>query len=480
MSRRVPDKEVVPSSWEGNETHGNDESRKGYIAYAVCIHLNIFFPQPLPSPFRSCFSQDMSEDNIMRLSSSMTRKIPSPRTAAIVLAVLLPIAAFGFTVGLSAALVRSFSYGGVCKLLAVLLLPLIFISDLRRRLSNDIPGPALAKITVLWKMWHCRTGRYAELVHKLHQKHGSLVQVGPYEYSVSNEDCFGQFASLKKAAPQICNQSAHERLVAALTMENVFRYEPAIEKCNNALIEALTRSATSEHEIDLSDLIARYAFDMLFSTTVGNAPGFLDGSKDVSKLTDAMRTWKLHAILHGSYMRFYPRVSKILRWMGFGGNYERLVSKHLKVATDASEDRCAFDERRDLDGDAVEACLALVMAGSDPVITHILTSLIYIYRDSELVQNLRDEIAGARLGDGAKFKDLIHAMPRMPLLHATLHASLRRNQPSNGFAFVTDEPVAIDEKCIPKDVSITLVLHLSHLPFPSSRCYGYFRAVELD
>lgn len=93
-------------------------------------------------------------------------------------------------------------------------------------------------------------------------------------------------------------------------MANIFRYEANIDDCNANLYHYLYLAADSEEVVDMSDLICRYAYDMLFSTTVGLPPGFLkDGPRSTTKLQDASNAWKSNAILQGSYFRFFPNMS---------------------------------------------------------------------------------------------------------------------------------------------------------------------------
>ena len=93
-------------------------------------------------------------------------------------------------------------------------------------------------------------------------------------------------------------------------MANIFRYEANIDDCNANLYHHLYAAADGGEVVDMSDLICRYAYDMLLSTTAGPPPGFLkEGPRSTKKLQDAINTWKLNAILQGSYFRFFPDVS---------------------------------------------------------------------------------------------------------------------------------------------------------------------------
>lgn len=96
-----------------------------------------------------------------------------------------------------------------------------------------------------------------------------------------------------------------------------------------------------------------------------------------------------------------------------------------------------------------------MLAGCDPAITHILTSLFYIYRQPELLERLRKEIEDASLSQYPKIKELIYRKPKMSLLHATLQESLRLHQPhTTGINFLSSKGgVVIDRKHVPEGVS---------------------------
>ena len=77
---------------------------------------------------------------------------------------------------------------GACLLLSVTIMVWLIFGIFNRisNLFNNIPGPRVAKLTNLWKLYHLRKRNYLKKVQDLHRKHGVVVQVGPYEYSVSD------------------------------------------------------------------------------------------------------------------------------------------------------------------------------------------------------------------------------------------------------------------------------------------------------
>ena len=67
-------------------------------------------------------------------------------------------------------------------------------------------------------------------------------------------------------------------LTEVLKMSNIFHYEPTIDECNQALLQALADYAETGEDVNIADVVARYAFDTLFATSTGKRAGFLAGS----------------------------------------------------------------------------------------------------------------------------------------------------------------------------------------------------------
>lgn len=49
------------------------------------------------------------------------------------------------------------------------------------------PGPRLASITGLWRLWHCIIGDWSDIILELHEKYGRIVRLAPNELSVVDE-----------------------------------------------------------------------------------------------------------------------------------------------------------------------------------------------------------------------------------------------------------------------------------------------------
>lgn len=234
-------------------------------------------------------------------------------------------------------------------------------------------------------------------------------------------------------------------------MSNIFRREADIEACNDAFMEVLHALSSSGEEFDVAELIARYTYDVMFATTASHPPTFLRKPLDAAKIEKALKDWKLRAVPSGGYLCLQPLLTKISRVFKATGLQE-LVSAHLNGTSNTPSQNATEAPS----ADTREACMALLLAGSDPVIVHLVSSLWYIYSDPELLQKLRNEMDSVGLPEQAKIKDLIHAKASMPLLYAVLQESLRLHLPADSSAIkyrVPDAGVQINFQHIPSGVS---------------------------
>lgn len=79
--------------------------------------------------------------------------------------------------------------GTLCCYLEYLLI--LAVSICTYRLSpwhplGQYPGPSICKVSKWWGVWECYAGNHHRSVRELHQKHGSIVRVGPNELSISD------------------------------------------------------------------------------------------------------------------------------------------------------------------------------------------------------------------------------------------------------------------------------------------------------
>lgn len=360
--------------------------------------------------------------------------------------------------------------------LATLILGIITVSlfsrikDTVSALQSDALGPKLAKITTFWKLLTIRNGTYNTKLRSFHE-YGGIVQIGPREYSLSNPPFIHQRCQPEKIDPQrlLVSSQVLEDVSHALQMANIYSYEPLLDKCNLALLQALVGHAEDGGDVDLSMLIARFAYDTMFCTTTGSAPGFLEGKEDLSSLVQAIESWKFHAVLYGSYLRFHPTIAKGFQWLGLGTGVKRAIARRFNTDK-ATANLCIANELhaadsglenapRKLDQATLEAAVALMISGADPVIAHLLASIYFTYQDVELVEALREELRIADLSQPPKLKELIHGKPWMSLLHAVLEESLRLIQTPTTSFISPKGGVSIGRENVPEGVSNARACH---------------------
>lgn len=217
-------------------------------------------------------------------------------------------------------------------------------------------------------------------------------------------------------------------------MANIWNYEADIQRCNDALLQTFADYAQTGENINFADVVARYAYDTVFVTTIGEPAGFLQRNLDVARIKGALERWKFTAILCGTYFRFHPFITRLACSLQ-PDNLQSVVAEHLHSGP---------SDHTNITSDAkshstLEACVALMIAGADPAITHILAALLCIYQDEEVLEKIRAEIKAARLSQPPTIKELLYAAPRMPYLHAALHESLRLICPHSGYTFAVPE-----------------------------------------
>ncbi|KAK5734093.1 hypothetical protein LTR17_009221 [Elasticomyces elasticus] len=360
------------------------------------------------------------------------------------------------------------------------------------KILRSISAAYLAERTILWKLYHVRRGTYESAIGDLHQRYGAVVQVGPREYSISNPVFFERCARFEKVRlPFALSQdladyvkallstsdsndrttsSSYRLLAEPLRMANVFLYERDIEACSKKLVETLAGFAATGETVNMSDLITCYAYDTMFATTTGQEPRFLDRPMDASGIKTAMKNWKFYSVLYGSYLRFHPIITRAFNLIFTKPEPAAEIASHL--ATDSADvkrgilafmRKASADITEDDNREMLTACIAMVTAGSDPLITHILTSLHHIYSDPKLLKGLRKEIDQAYIWQPPRLKFVLQRRNNLPLLQAVLKETLRLHQPTRPSYVTPEGGIWIGEKHVPEGCTICLETSAAHL-----------------
>lgn len=308
-------------------------------------------------------------------------------------------------------------------------------------------------------------------------------------------------------------------------MDQLFRIERTLQKCNAQLLDRLTDAALNGETVDVPRLMACHAYDLLFCTSTGQRAGFLDPTSDPSKIGQALSDWKFHAVLFGTYLRHHRLLQKVLTYIGYRNQGPLLIEAAVasttqdeKTATEAQltdaadtviaveesaadndtiteaalddtaaankdtatihadlaaepnipadDDQPASDKQaRGMSPQDYEARIAMTLAGADPTITLILKTLHHICNDYNLLLQIRTEIAASKIMQPATFKDIIAKSLDLPMLFATLHESMRAYPMHDiGLSYVVPKGgVFVKNKHIPEDSVVTLESLLAHV-----------------
>jgi cytochrome P450 len=164
----------------------------------------------------------------------------------------------------------------------------VLFSPLRR-----VPGPTFAKVTSRWLMLIDLSGYRTLTLHKLHQRYGSAVRVGPNEVSFSNnesiKEVYGQQTSFIKAPIyetmsqpplgifSLRDRSLHSQrrrlLSHAFAQSNLFETEPLILQHVQRLLNRVQDNLSKP--LDMLALFRLTAFDI-----VGTNSQSARGTKD--------------------------------------------------------------------------------------------------------------------------------------------------------------------------------------------------------
>ncbi|KAL6245652.1 hypothetical protein RBB50_007651 [Rhinocladiella similis] len=175
----------------------------------------------------------------------------------------------------------------------------VFFSPLRK-----IPGPLLARLTPLWLRFVDISGNRTSTIHRLHQKYGSTVLIGPDEISVSDianvKDLYGQQTNFVKAPvytsmsmPPLgifsmrdkALHSQRRRLLShAFSQSNLQDCEPLIHEQIQKLLKTLQQCLNQP--IDMLNWFRLAAFDVVGELFLGQSFGGLESGVTPQFLSD--------------------------------------------------------------------------------------------------------------------------------------------------------------------------------------------------
>ena len=206
-------------------------------------------------------------------------------------------------------------YSTLPLLLFVTSIALIIIRSLTTKYRSDLrklPGPFLASISNLDRIWSCALGNQMTYHISLHARYGSVVRVGPNHVSVSDGSAIKQLYSISTKFTKsefyslfdiktpdggvasttfsVRDEAVHKakkRPVAnAFSMSTLKELEPMNDACS-AILERKLRQRSGQ-DVDLGTWLHWYAFDVISSITFSNRLGFMEEERDVGNIIEAI------------------------------------------------------------------------------------------------------------------------------------------------------------------------------------------------
>ncbi|KAK5112116.1 hypothetical protein LTR62_004459 [Meristemomyces frigidus] len=340
---------------------------------------------------------------------------------------------------------------------------------------RSIPGPFLATISNLDRLWSCATGHQMLYHLALHQKYGPLVRVGPHHVSFSAgaliPQIYGVATKFVKSdfykmfdikAPSGGEQSTifsvrdeEEHRVAKRPIANAYsmgvlkELEPMNDACSATFMRKMEGFAESGESFDLGEWLHWYAFDTITSITFSNRLNFMEDEQDKGGIITAIEgrllynsivgqvPW-LHGYLFGntwvswltSSISAVAPLNKSKFIVDFAAqNLERYQNKESNTV-DLPDMLDRFKRFRDgevvmTDGQLLGHAVSNIFAGADTTAISLRAIFYYLCRHPSVYKTLLAEIdeadAQGKLSDPVTFTESMN----LPYFQACIKEALR-------------------------------------------------------
>ena len=325
---------------------------------------------------------------------------------------------------------------------------------------SKVPGPFWASLTRLWLARRAWRGDVIDFMIPLHQKHGTLVRVGPDEVSVSDPDAikamYGAGSKFRKSDLYSVFQGhrkfdlfaerdekihgAQRKLVSrAYSMDSLKQLEPYVDDAVRVFLGHM--QDMKDQSIDMGNWLQLFAFDVIGEVTFSQSFGFMKNGQDdgtFKSIKDAVHS--------GSWLGQVPQIFRIHdRLQPYIGNYFAINNRHgtlWNVTANAVNSRkergsdrkdilsklfSAHDEKPgEFDSNAViSVASANVVAGSDTTAISLRSIIYHLSKNPRCKEKLLDEIDSLRAQGKLSDPVSLSEADSMPYLQAVMHEALR-------------------------------------------------------
>lgn len=339
----------------------------------------------------------------------------------------------------------------------------------------DIPGPAIAAYTDLWRVYDVAKGKAHLTAIRLHQRHGPIVRTGPRHVSIADpslipviygtqnkflKSAFYPLQSItwqRKPAMNIFStrdpafhSREKKRVAPAYTLTSLLQDEARIDSTVKLLVTRLFEITAQQNSVDLGHWLHFFAMDAVTELTFGTKMGSLLLGKDVGDLRSegkAMLAYfavcgqipNLHNLLLGN-----PMIARLMRPMETWNPALVFTTKaidrlyqhenHEASSNKSMLSRWASvpnDDPQKQDRKALVVNLATnLFAGADTTATALTAIFYFLCKHPTTMHRLAQEIDTAdRAGHLSSPVTYQEAKSNLPYLTAVVKESIRMHAP---------------------------------------------------
>ncbi|OBT43106.1 hypothetical protein VE00_05490 [Pseudogymnoascus sp. WSF 3629] len=322
-----------------------------------------------------------------------------------------------------------------------------FVISYFRSGLRELPGPVLARFTLLWKVWVHIKGDGHVVYQNIHKRYGPIVRTGPNSVSIGDAAMIpkiylSRHSYLKSSdlAPftfmidgksvesmfttrdPVLHKALKSAVASKYSLSSMLQLEPLFDKCMPLFVAEMDKRAglaidfgswCSCLDQGLALFGLRYSFDLTGLLSFQELFGFMEQAKDINGVIESSWSFMSYGTLVGQYPYLHkyllgnPRLVQFLDSIS-NANPMRLITETARVAIDK------YDEKStDLRGDFLEYLRQKQLKNPQ------------IMTDRDLINNILIFFVGAVNTNSASLRACFYYLVKTPYTYAKLVKELQ-------------------------------------------------------
>ncbi|ELR08254.1 hypothetical protein GMDG_03055 [Pseudogymnoascus destructans 20631-21] len=247
---------------------------------------------------------------------------------------------------------------------------------------RELPGPVLARFTLLWKVWVHIKGDGHVVYQNIHKRYGPIVRTGPNSVSIGDAAMIPEIY----LSGHLYLKALKSAVAFKYSLSSMLQLEPLFDKCMPLFVAEMDKCAGLA--IDFGSWCSWYSFDLTGLLAFQELFGFMEQAKDINGVIES--SWQ-------------STPSPVLR-------------QHLKCEPDAVDYRTIdkYDEKStDLRGDFLEYLRQKQLKNPQTM------------TDRELINNILIFFVGAVNTNSASLRACFYYLVKTPYTYAKLVIELQ-------------------------------------------------------